>query len=145
MISGAATAPARPRGWFPEHRDRNEQGKTKQVDIIACSPIPGSMYAKSSSRLDLLAGCPFAGSITTRRLLSRYGHFSPSCRVFRGLIKPALKDLSWDITSKSGKLCWERCSNCYIYLERDLEVTPPQGRGVSSQMTCLGNWSGSTE
>lgn len=63
---------------------------------------------------------------------------------FLELIKPALKDLRWDITSKPRELCWERCSNCYIYLERDLEVTPPQGRGVSSQTTCLGNLSGST-
>lgn len=68
MISGDATAPARPRGWFPEHRDGNEQGKTRQVDIIACSPIPGPVYAKLSSRLDLLAGCSFACSITTQRL-----------------------------------------------------------------------------
>lgn len=68
MTSGIATAPARPRGWFPEHRDGNEQGKTKQVDIIACSPIAGFMYARLSSRLDLLIWCPFACRITTQRL-----------------------------------------------------------------------------
>lgn len=87
MTSGAATAPARPRGWFPEHRDRNEQGKTKQVDIIECSPIWGSMYGKSQQigSVENFSRCVFSHHPET---LSRYGHFSPSCRVVDGWLSP---------------------------------------------------------